>query len=137
MFFMSEPKQTGMKKLKKCMGIFKKIQKDRRLQDYLGRFSLKTTCLVAPLQIEGTVFRKYLYFRSRWQDATIEIAESKKDLMAENVLFTKSKHYSKKKYGKNYASWLSQAEALKLIAKWVAEFEKKLFNQRKVQRRIS
>lgn len=101
----------------------------------MGRFSLKTTCLGAPVQIEGTVFRKYFYFRSRWQHATIEIAESKKDLMEENLLFTKDRHYSKKKYGENYASWISQTEALKLIAKWLAQYEKELFKKEKANKK--
>lgn len=101
-------------KIRKTEKIFEKIRKDDKLQDFLTPLSLRTTCIAAPLQIKGTIFRKYIYFRSRWQNATLEIAENKKEWEKGNCLFTKSKHFSEKKYGEFHASWLSQTDALKL-----------------------
>ena len=119
------------KKIRKIEKIFEKIHKDEKLQDFLAPLSLRTTCIAAPLQIEGTLFRKYVYFRSRWQNATLEIAENEKEWRKGNYLFTKSKHFSEKKYGEFHASWLSQTVAFRLIAKWLAEYEKQKFGYKK------
>ncbi|MBI4209986.1 MAG: hypothetical protein HY544_00570 [Candidatus Diapherotrites archaeon] len=127
---MAKKALSKKQRLKKLKEISKAFQKNKALQDYLSPLKLKTTCFAAPVQIEGTIFRKHFYFRARWQDATLEIAESKKELWKENFLFTKSRHYSKTKYGESYASWMRQTEALKLVAKWLAQYEKELFKKK-------
>lgn len=125
--------KLSKKNLKALKKAFEKIDKNTKLQDYLSGLKLETTCGGAPLIMEGTFLRKYFYFRSRWQHATIEIAENEKEWRKEKILFTKAKHFSKKKYGDHYASWLRQTEALKLIAKWLSEYEAQYFSMNKKQ----
>lgn len=64
-----------------------------------------------PVQAEGTFLGHYFYFRSRWETASIEFAETEEDWDKWKII----KRFELKHYGGFEAGWISGAEATRLV----------------------
>lgn len=72
-----------------------------------------------PVQAEGWFLGKYFYFRSRWDEAKIEFANSPHDWDEDRLLKRYSLYTSKDEYS---AGWISKRFAYILIYKGCIKF---------------
>lgn len=73
----------------------------------------------APVQAEGTFMGHYFYFRSRWDRAIIEFAETDQDWLRDRLVKCYTLHTTKDPYG---ASFLPHATCKRLIWKGCFKF---------------
>ncbi len=73
---------------------------------------LKVTCMACPVQIEGEIGNKHLYFRARWEHWRLTIADTFDDA----VCGKNTAYYKEEEYGGAFdASWMQPEDVSKEV----------------------
>ena len=81
------------------------------------------TCAACPVQFEGTVDGKHLYFRARWEHWTVVIADG--DAIDAYLSWSPALYFRRAHYGPEdamQASWMPTRIAQRIIERCVAEY---------------
>ena len=86
--------------------------------------ALAVTCHAAPVQVEGYVEGKYLYFRARWEEWQLAIARDQNQAVQATIeLAHLAAYYAEgEAEGDEMASWMSPEETERILRRSLAEY---------------